>query len=358
MSEKRVRGCARAPVRVDPAGGGTDAPPFCVDHGGLVVNFGVSLHAYAYAERLESESGVMIYASDLGEGVHAESVAALRQETRLEFLRAFIDRLVPEGDSLLLVTESGVPAGSGLGGSGAIGVAVVAAIDRAYGRTRSQIEIAALANEIERKDLGYPGGDQDSFGAALGGMNRLEYPEGGGTNPVRLDVSENTRRRIEQASLLVFTGAAHVSGSIHEDIKNSYALENSPTVAEMFSLREAAESMSTALESDDLAAYVDALNQSCQSLYALHSSCDSEAHRKLIAGLGDLMLGAKTCGAGGGGFLLVHADPARRVECLRRAEKLGARVWPLLIDASGVVSWDAEPSEAAGIERIRARIGG
>jgi len=42
-------------------------------------------------------------------------------------------------------------------------------------------ETPAIANEIERKDLGCPGGNQDSCAAALDGLNDLERLKGGGT---------------------------------------------------------------------------------------------------------------------------------------------------------------------------------
>ena len=237
-------------------------------------------------------------------------------------------------------------------------MSIVAAIDRAYDRTRSNSEIAALANEIERVDLGYPGGNQDSYGAALGGLNKLEYYKGGGTAPHRIDASDNTRRALERASILVYTTAAHVSGSIHEDIKQSYAAESSPTLGAMISLREQASKMADALEAADLDGYIDALNESRRSLYALHPSCDSDDHRRLFAELDDLILGGKTCGAGGGGFALLHTRPGRRSECIRRAKGIGARVWPLTIDLEGVVSWSEDPASDRELRSYRERIAG
>ena len=184
-----MKACARAPVRVDPAGGGTDAPPYCIEHGGAVVNFAVERHVYASAQKLPPGSGVIIYSADLRVGATAGRVSEFAGQKDLEFLKAFVLRMVPEVDSLLLLTESDVPRDSGLGGSGAVGVAVVAAIDGAYGRSRSPAEIAALANEIERSDLGYPGGNQDSYAAALGDVNLLQYHRGGGLTPRRLQLS-------------------------------------------------------------------------------------------------------------------------------------------------------------------------
>jgi len=348
-----MRGCSRAPVRVDPAGGGTDAPPFCTEYGGAVVNFAVQRHAFASAQRLEPDSGIILYAMDIEQGATSPSVSSLGDDSHFEFIKAFVTRMVPEGDSLLLVTETDVPPGSGLGGSGALGVAIVAAIDRAYDRERSPLETAKLANQVERQDLGYPGGDQDSLGAALGGINLLEYHQGGSMTPHKIPVSNDTLRSLEHGSLLVYSGAAHVSGSIHEDIKQSYVLENSPTVKAMIELRQQAQAMAQALESGDLAGYAAALGESCRQLYSLHESCDSAEHRKFFQAIDDYILGGKTCGAGGGGFMLIFTKPGCRNQCKRKIEELGGLVWPVTLDFDGVTSWLDTPFSAEEVEHFR-----
>ena len=322
----------------------------------MVVNFAVQRHAFASVDRFpaDANAGVTIYSNDLREGITADTASEL-PDTRLEFLQAFVRRLVPGGESLLLVTESDVPPGAGLGGSGALGVAVVAAIDRAFGRSRSPLEIARIANDIERKDLGYPGGDQDSFGAALGGVNKLEYPKGGALIPHCLKISEETRLALEHGSLLIYSAEAHVSGSIHQDIKESYSLPDSPTVDAMIRLRESAIAMADALERGDLVGYADSLNESCDNLYRLHPSCDCEGHRKLTEELGDLILARKTCGAGGGGFMVVLTRPGRRKECIARAEELGSLVWPVVLDREGVRSWSQELASRPALETYRER---
>ncbi|MBI4607372.1 MAG: hypothetical protein HY721_35850 [Planctomycetes bacterium] len=347
-----MRACARAPVRVDPAGGGTDAPPFSVEHGGMVVNMAVERHVYASADRLPRGGGIVIWSEDLSEGVTAPSSEAL-PGGRLELLQGFVRRLVPPGESVLLVTESDVPAGAGLGGSGALGVAVVAALDRAFGRARPAAETAALANEVERKDLGYPGGSQDSYAAALGGVHRLEYVKGGGTIAHRLRLRDEVRLALERSSVLVYTSEAHVSGDIHRDIKAWYGLPDSSTVDAMTRLREEARKMAQALEGGDLEGYASALNESCRNLYRLHPSCDSEAHRRCFRALEGLIVGGKTCGAGGGGFLLILARPGRRRECIGAAERLGATVWPFRIADEGVRSWLEAPASREDVERWR-----
>jgi len=324
-----------------------------VEHGGAVVNFAVQRHAFASAQRLKSSEGIILYAMDLQLGVAATSVSDLGSENDFEFIKAFVKRLVPVEDSLLLVTETDVPAGSGLGGSGALGVAIVAAIDRAYDRDRSPLETALLANEIERKDLGYPGGNQDSLGAALGGINFLEYHQGGGMTPHKIPIKPDTIRTLEHNSLLIYSGAAHVSGSIHQDIKHSYALKNSPTVKAMEILCEQAQAMAQSLRAGKLSGYAAALSESCRQLYNLHESCDSAEHRRYFLALDDCLLGGKTCGAGGGGFLLVFVKPGRRQECIHRIEDLGGLVWPVTIDFEGVTHWLAPQYDDDEVQRFR-----
>lgn len=348
-----MKACARAPVRVDVAGGGTDAPPYCIDHGGAVVNFAVQRHAFAIAQRLANGAGIILYAADINRGVTTPSVSQLSEANGLEFLRAFAQRLVPDGDALLLTTETDVPPGSGLGGSGALGVAIVASLDRLYGRTRSPLETAALANEIERQDLGYPGGDQDSYCAALGGINYLQYHVGGGMTPDRLRISEDTCRALEYYSLLIYSGEGHVSASIHEDIKNSYAQPDSPTLKALQILKVQAEKIAAALPADDFRGYAEALNESCRQLYNLHESCNSSEHRRYFHAIEDCILGGKTCGAGGGGFMVVLTKPGYRGECIRRVEQLGGLVWPVAIDWQGMTSWLEPPLDHGTVERLR-----
>ena len=89
-----MRAFARAPVRVDPAGGGTDAPPFCVDHGGKVVNFGVKRHVFARAQSLGPGGEVLIYSKDLEAGIRAQSSESLPGNGRLELLQGFVKKLL------------------------------------------------------------------------------------------------------------------------------------------------------------------------------------------------------------------------------------------------------------------------
>src|SRR4051812_30370045 len=140
--------------------------------------------------------------------------------------------------------------------------------------------------------------------------------------------------------LLIFAGGIHLSATIHEDIKRSYAMPNSPTVAAMDRLKAAANKMADALEAGDVTGFADALNESRRSHYALHPSCDSDRLREFFEKLDPFILGGKTCGAGGGGFIAVLARPGFKQACVDAAESLGGEVWPFKMDHQGAIAWD------------------
>lgn len=351
-----LKSVARAPCRVDPAGGGTDAPPYCIEYGGAVVNFSVARYSYASFERLPAGSGVCIYSHDQQQGVHAASVKALRRDGRLDFVKAFAQRLLPAATDFLLVTQSDTPERSGLGGSGALGVALVGAIAQALEQPMSKDEIALLANEIERHDLGHNGGNQDSFGAAIGGIKLITYHQGGGCSCERLIVPSPALAQLERDSLLIYTGGVHLSGTIHTDIKKSYSLENSPTIRAMDGLKSAAHRMAHALQAGDLDSYVACLNLSRTNHYALHESCDSDTLRKFFRELAPHIRGGKTCGAGGGGFILIHMKSNGRKDCVQIAESLGGRVSNFKLDDEGLKTWPEPASSREETQALRAKL--
>src|SRR6187402_913765 len=164
---------ARAPVRVDPAGGGTDAPPYSLEYGGCVVNFAVARYSYAMLQWLERGAGAHFCSLDLKQATWAPTVDALAGDGTLDFVKGFATRLLRGHDDVLLVTQSDVPVRTGLGGSGAMGVAITTACLHATGHLIDQCAVASLANEIERVDLGHAGGCQDSYGAAVAGAKKI-----------------------------------------------------------------------------------------------------------------------------------------------------------------------------------------
>ncbi len=210
---------ASAPVRLDFAGGWTDVPPFSAEQGGVVVSGAIALRGYATvvvdAGTASSGTAVRIVSEDLGMETGAASPAELPLDGALTLPVAALRRY-PPGAPCELRTRSEVPPGSGLGSSGALDVALVAALLEARGETCGAMEIAHRAWQIEAADAGIPGGKQDQYSAALGGFNRLRF-EDPAVRAEPLVLGAGVRDALARAMLLCYTGRSRLSDDAEGD---------------------------------------------------------------------------------------------------------------------------------------------
>jgi D-glycero-alpha-D-manno-heptose-7-phosphate kinase len=129
---------AIAPVRLDLAGGWTDVPPFSEREGGVVV--AAAMRLFARAEVRLGGRGFRLISEDLHDALDVADSAGLVRDGRLDLLKAGL-RMLPVG-ACTLTTRYEAPAGSGLGSSGALDVALVAALSFARGESPDPVDIA------------------------------------------------------------------------------------------------------------------------------------------------------------------------------------------------------------------------
>ena len=201
---------AVAPVRLDFAGGWTDVPPFSGREGGVVVNAAIGLSA-----RVELTLGgprIRLVADDLGEELECANSGGLVLDGRLDLLKAAL-RMFPVQATCTLATRCDAPRGSGLGTSGAMDVALVAALTLARGERLAERDIAEQGWYLEAVEAKLPGGRQDQFAAALGGFHRFSFRDPDvGVEPITLDPAFATA--LERQTVLCYTGSSRVSGEI------------------------------------------------------------------------------------------------------------------------------------------------
>lgn len=324
---------AAAPVRLDLAGGWTDVPPYSTREGGVVVAAAVQLHASAEVRHVER--GYRLVSMDLDQTREYPDLDSLGGEGPLPLLRAGLRlfRAAP----CALSTRSDAPPGSGLGSSGAIDVALVAALAAAEGRSLSTREIADLACRLEGQEAGIPGGRQDQFAAAFGGVLRLTFRDPDATvEPIALD--PDFAAELERRMLLCYTGASRFSGDTIGRVMRAYERGDPAIAGALDGLRQAAEAMGDALRAADFTQVGALLSENWRLQQRLDAGMSTPEMRRLEAAMDAAgCLGGKAAGSGAGGsmFFLAPDDPAPAREAV---ERLGMRLLPVRWATTGVRS--------------------
>jgi D-glycero-alpha-D-manno-heptose-7-phosphate kinase len=322
---------AAAPVRLDFAGGWTDVPPYSAREGGVVVSAAIAL--YARAEVLPRQAGYRLVSDDLGSEVELAGTGELATAEPLPLLRAGL-RLLPVGPCTLS-TRSDTPPGSGLGTSGALDVAIVAALSAARGEAPGVRGIADLACRLEGVEAGIAGGRQDQFTAAYGGVLRLEFRDPAATvEPLALerDFLADLARRL----VLCYTGASRFSGATIERVMRAYERGDAAVSRSLDGLRAVADAAAEALRAADAARLGRLLLENWRHQQALDPGmCTPEMARLEQAMRAAGALGGKAAGSGAGGamFFLAGDDPAPLEAAVR---ELGMRLLPVRWAETGV----------------------
>jgi D-glycero-alpha-D-manno-heptose-7-phosphate kinase len=315
---------AAAPVRLDFAGGWTDVPPFSAREGGVVITAGVRL--FAQAEVHVGGRGFRLVSEDLNDKLEVADSTGLGNDGRLILHKAAL-RMLPVG-ACTLITRSDAPPGSGLGTSGALDVALVAALSAARGESPNPVDIAERACHLEAVEAGIPGGRQDQFASSYGGFLRLDFkdPE---AEVQRLPVDADFAEELGRRTILCYTTASRFSGATIDRVMHAYEQGDPKVARALHGIRTVAESMGNALVAADTVQIGRLMSENWAHQLALDPRMRTEKMAQLEeAVLAAGALGGKAAGSGAGGcmFFLGPDDPRGVIEA---AERCGATVLPV-----------------------------
>jgi D-glycero-alpha-D-manno-heptose-7-phosphate kinase len=234
---------SKAPLRLGFAGGGSDVSPYSELYGGLILNATINLYAYCTIEETDDDS-VTVTATDLGVSQTHSLGSELPIDGTLDLHKGVFNRVIKDfgvtPKACRITTYSDAPAGSGLGSSSTMVVCILKAFVEWYNLPMGDYEIARLAYQIERVDLGLSGGKQDQYAAAFGGFNYMEFLPDGNVivNPLR--VKRWIVDELESSIVLYYTGASRSSAAIIEEQKKNTSSGKSDAVEAMHRIKQSA----------------------------------------------------------------------------------------------------------------------
>jgi len=335
---------ARAPLRLGLAGGGTDVSPYCDIHGGYVLNAAIDRYAYAVIKTLD-EPVVRFVATDQQMEKVRPAEVPLPLNGKLDLHKAVYNHIVQNFNGgrpipLELSTFCDAPAGSGLGSSSTLVVAMIRAFVELLNLPLDDYTIAHMAYQIERVDCGLQGGRQDQYSATFGGFNFMEFyaEERAVINPLR--IKNWIICELESSLVLYFTGVSRESAHIIADQSSNVKSGAADALEAMHGIKREALEMKECLLRGDFPGLVESMRlgwenkkRSAKTVSNPHIDAiyDAAIHAGALAG--------KISGAGGGGFMWFFVSTEKRMDVIRTLNGFGGQVSNCHFTKHGTQAW-------------------
>ncbi len=324
-----------APTRVDLAGGTIDIWPLYLFHSGAAtVNFATSLRARV---RIETNDDGRIVLESRDRKVAFETTLAavedLVREERLELIAKLVHFFKPTR-GFHLTANSEAPAGAGLGGSSALAIACIGALNRLVGDRYDARKFITIAANIETTVIKVPAGFQDYYSAFYGSTSCIHFrPDG--IEREALAVNEG---QLEERVAICYTGEPRLSGTNNWDIFKRH-IDGDPELYKLFDgIRDSALGVRQALLANDWDRMVQTMRLAYPNRKRLAPGVTTPQMDSLVeTALANGAEAAKVCGAGGGGCIAFLCAEGRRRDVERALSEKGAHVLDWKIAREGLV---------------------
>jgi D-glycero-alpha-D-manno-heptose-7-phosphate kinase len=318
---------SRAPLRISLGGGGTDLPSYYGEHGGYLISGSIDKYVYMLTHTVFQKRYRLKYSEMEEVDAPADIKHPIFRETLLRHWK---------GNPLEIAVVADVPAGTGMGSSGAFTVCLIKALSLAKRRSITAGDLAEAACEIELDILGEPVGKQDQYVSAHGGICAYTFNKDGSVTVDPLDIDDATQRKLRNNLLLFYTGEARSASAILDDQNKRTAASDEEMVANLHRTKEMGVRSRTLLESGDLESYAELMHEHWENKRKRSPGMTGERIDTLYTlARRSGCLGGKLVGAGGGGFLLVYAQ---RPEDTRQAmAAAGASELPFDFEFRGAI---------------------
>lgn len=317
--------------------------PYSDIYGGLVLNATINMYAYCSIEETDTDK-IEIVATDLQESQVYNVADNLPIDGNLDLHKGVYNRVVKDygarPGSFRITTYSDAPAGSGLGSSSTMVVAILKAFVEWLNLPMGDYEIANLAYKIEREDLALSGGKQDQYAAAFGGFNYMEFLSDNHVivNPLR--VKRWIIDELESSMVLYYTGASRSSAKIIDEQKQNTSSGNTVAIEAMHRIKQSAKDMKDVLLRGDIQGFAGILGKAWEDKKKMASSISNPMIQQAMdVAMSAGAIAGKVSGAGGGGFIMFVVKPTHKKQVMRALEALDGQVMNFQFSDGGTHGW-------------------
>lgn len=335
---------SKAPFRLGLAGGGTDVSPYSDLYGGCILNATISLYAYANIEPRNDNKIVFRIPHTNEEYIFDSETELPITNDKANLMKGIYNRIIKDFVnkplSFTLTCALEVPFGSGLGTSSTLAVAILGAYSEWLSLPLGEYDLAYLAYQIERIDLGQAGGKQDQYAAAFGGFNFMEFYADDKVivNPLR--VRNDTINELSNNMLLYYTNSSRNSGDIIEKQQKNVKEQKAKSIEAMHQIKIQAYEIKEAILKNNL----DEIGHILHSGWTYKKNMADGITTPLFEKIYDTAInagssGGKISGAGGGGYVFFYCPENTRFAVMKALEQLGGKVQPYSFTKKGLETW-------------------
>jgi D-glycero-alpha-D-manno-heptose-7-phosphate kinase len=324
-----------APTRVDLAGGTIDIPPLFLFHeGAATVNFAVSMLAKCRIET-RNDNKIIIESIDRKEKFETsvDKIGELYHEPRLELLSKLIYFFKPEL-GFNMITESQAPAGAGLAGSSTLNIACIGALNSLVGNRYSEDNFIRIAANVECQVIKVPTGFQDYYSAQYGGVACIHFrPDGMHREALNVDT-----KTLQERIAVCYTGEPRNSGTNNWEITKRH-IDGDKELFDIFEgIRDSSINLREALLANDWNRVGELIKEAHPQRKKLSPNITTPHMDELIQNAyNNGAIGAKVCGAGGGGCIAFFCEEDRRKDVENTIAKMeGVEVLPWNLEEKGL----------------------
>jgi D-glycero-alpha-D-manno-heptose-7-phosphate kinase len=334
---------ARAPLRLGLAGGGTDVSPYCDNYTGYILNITIDRYAYAVIKKIKGK--IKFIAADINKSEVLAPQYPLLLDCDLKLHRAVYNYFVGNYNNgkpleIELSTFCDAPAGSGLGSSSTLVVAMVKAFMELFNLSLDDYQVALIAYKIERNDCGLAGGRQDQYAATFGGVNFMEFYAENRTivNPLR--IKPWIINELEASLILFYTGVSRESANIIDEQAKGVSAGSIATVEALHGVKAEASEMKEALLKGDFRAITTSMIRGWENKKRSAKTISNPLIEEIFeAAMRAGAVAGKVSGAGGGGFIMFMVPTERRMDVIRKLSEFKGQVSNCHFTPDGCESW-------------------
>jgi D-glycero-alpha-D-manno-heptose-7-phosphate kinase len=280
-------------------------------------------------------------AADRGEREEYPLQEQLPLNGKLDLLKGVYNRVQRDAPFPLqgfrLTTHVDAPAGSGLGTSSTLVVAIIGVFAEMLRLPMGEYDIARYAYDIERIDLGLAGGRQDQYAATFGGVNYMEFYDHNKVivNPLR--IKPQYLDELENNLVLYYTDTTRASADIITEQQRNVTERKSASVEAMHQLKEQSRMMKEALLQGRLNEIGEILDFGFRQKRLMAANISNDRIEKIYeSALAAGALGGKISGAGGGGFMMFYCPGTTRYAVSSALTNFGGEVRPFAFSPGGL----------------------